>query len=72
MPTYLWEATTRAGEFRSGTVDADSERVVSERLRSQGLNVTKVKRKPIEIRIPTIGSGVSLRVLRCCRLRHWP
>lgn len=61
MPTYLWEATTRAGEFRSGTVDADSERVVSERLRSQGLNVTKVKRKPIEIRIPTIGSGVSLR-----------
>ena len=61
MPTYLWEATTRAGEFRSGTVDADSEAVVQERLRSQGLNVTKVKRKPIEIRMPTIGSGVSLR-----------
>lgn len=61
MPTYLWEATTRAGEFRSGTVDADSEGVVQERLRSQGLNVTKVKRKPMEIRLPTIGSGVSLR-----------
>src|SRR5690606_21921058 len=34
---------------------------VSERLRGQGLTITKVKRKPLEIRIPTIGSGVKLR-----------
>jgi type IV pilus assembly protein PilC len=61
MPTYLWEGTTRAGEFRSGTVEADSEGVVQERLRNQGLNVTKLKRKPLEITLPTIGSGVSLR-----------
>lgn len=61
MPAYIWEATTRAGEFRSGTVQADNEGVVQERLRSQGLNVTKLKRKPIELHIPTIGTGVSLR-----------
>lgn len=61
MPTYIWEATTRAGEFRSGTVKADSEGVVMERLRGQGLNVTKVKKKPLELRVPSIGSGVSLR-----------
>ncbi len=61
MPTYIWEATTRAGEFRSGTFKADSEGVVAERLRGQGLNVTKVKKKPLEIRLPAIGSGVSLR-----------
>lgn len=61
MPAYIWEATTRAGEFRSGTVQADNEGVVQERLRSQGLNVTKLKRKPIELHMPTIGTGVSLR-----------
>ncbi len=61
MPTYIWEATTRAGEFRSGTVDADNEGVVQERLRNQGLNVTKLKRKPLELHIPSIGTGVSLR-----------
>ncbi len=61
MPAYIWEATTRAGEFRSGTVQADNEGVVQDRLRSQGLNVTKLKRKPIELHMPSIGTGVSLR-----------
>lgn len=61
MPAYIWEATTRAGEFRSGTVEAENEGVVQERLRNQGLTVTKLKRKPIELHIPTIGTGVSLR-----------
>ncbi len=63
MPTYIWEATTRGGEFRSGQLDADNEETVRERLVQQGLSVTKVKRKPLEITLPTIGSGVGLKDL---------
>ena len=61
MPTYLWEGTTRAGEPRSGTFNADNEAVVMQRLQAQGLNVTKVKKKPTQLRLPSIGSGVGLR-----------
>lgn len=63
MPTYLWEATTRGGEYRAGELTADAEDVVRERLTSQGLQVTSVKRKPMEINLPTIGSGVRLKDL---------
>jgi len=61
MPTFIWEATTKAGEFRSGNFTADSEDIVAERLRSQGLTITKLKRKPLELRLPTIGTGVALK-----------
>jgi type IV pilus assembly protein PilC len=61
MPTYIWEGTNRAGEHRSGTVTADSEAQVAERLRQQGLTVNKVRKKPTEFRLPSLGSGVSLR-----------
>jgi type IV pilus assembly protein PilC len=61
MPTYNWEARTKAGEARTGTFTADTEDAVMDRLRGQGLTITKIKRKPLELRIPTIGSGVSLR-----------
>lgn len=61
MPVYLWEATTKGGEFRSGQLDADSEDVVRDRLTAQGLSVTKIKRKPLEINLPSLGSGVSLK-----------
>jgi type IV pilus assembly protein PilC len=61
MPTYIWEATTRAGEHRSGTATADNEGQVSERLRQQGLTVSRVRKKPTEFRLPALGSGVGLR-----------
>lgn len=61
MPTYIWEATTKAGEVRTGTFTADSETAVTQRLQAQGLTIGRVRRKPLEIRIPTIGSGVGLK-----------
>ena len=60
MPTFTWEAKTKSGEARSGTVSADTEASAIERLRSQGLLITKVKKKPLEITLPTIGTGVGL------------
>lgn len=63
MPAWIWEASTRAGEFRSGTMDADTEIVVREKLAAQGLIINSVKKKPIELKLPTLGSGVSLKDL---------
>ena len=61
MPTYIWEGKTKAGEFRSGTFTADSENLVVERLQQQGLSITKVKRKPLELTLPSFGTGVALK-----------
>jgi type IV pilus assembly protein PilC len=63
MPAWIWEASTRAGEHRSGTMDADSEAAVRDRLTAQNLVVGSVKKKPREFKMPTIGSGVSLKDL---------
>jgi len=61
MPTFIWEARTKGGELKSGSFTADTEDVVSDRLRAQGLTVTKVKKKPLEVRLPSIGTGVGLK-----------
>ena len=61
MPTYIWEARTRGGEFRTGTYKADSKEVVTSKLEQQGLLITKIQRKPLDITLPSLGSGVSLK-----------
>jgi type IV pilus assembly protein PilC len=63
MTAWIWEASTRAGEFRSGTMEADNEVAVRERLSAQGLTINSIKKKPIEIRLPKLGSGVALKDL---------
>jgi type IV pilus assembly protein PilC len=63
MATWIWEASTRAGEYRSGTMDADTEVTVRDKLAAQGLIINSVKKKPIELKLPKLGSGVSLKDL---------
>jgi type IV pilus assembly protein PilC len=63
MPTYIWEGRTKEGLLRSGTVQADTENALAERLRNQGLIITKVKRKPMELSLPSLGRGVPLKDL---------
>jgi len=63
MAKFQWEATTRSGEKRKGVMEADSYEVVENRLRSDGLVVTRVKKEPKQIHI-TIGSGVSAKDLQ--------
>ena len=58
MPIYIWEGKTRQGEARAGTMEAPNKDVVMERLRAQQIQASKVKKKPTEIHLPTIGSGV--------------
>jgi type IV pilus assembly protein PilC len=63
MPTYIWEARTKDGLIRSGTVQADTENSLNERLRNQGLIITKIKKKPMEFVMPSFGGGVGLKDL---------
>ena len=45
MAEFVWEARGRAGDVRSGTMEAESEAAVNARLRGQQLSPTKVKKK---------------------------
>lgn len=63
MPAWTWEASTRAGEHRSGTMEADTEGVVRERLLSQGMVINSVKKQKVAFKLPTLGSGVTLKDL---------
>jgi type IV pilus assembly protein PilC len=63
MPEYEWEATNRNGEYRAGLMTADDEAAARARLTGQGLVVTNVKKKAMDLNLPTIGSGVALRDL---------
>jgi type IV pilus assembly protein PilC len=62
MAEFVWEARGRAGEVRRGTMEAENEVAVQNRLRAQQLNPTKVKKKGFELNI-AIGSGVSAQDL---------
>jgi type IV pilus assembly protein PilC len=51
---FAWEGRTRAGEIRKGVMDAEAEPEVANRLRSQGITMSKAKKKAkdIEIKLP--------------------
>ena len=59
MPAFLWEARTRNGETRNGTMVADTAEAGQQRLRAQALSPQVVKKKPIEIKIPITIAGMS-------------
>jgi type IV pilus assembly protein PilC len=63
MAAWIWEASTRAGEHRSGTMEADNEVAVRDRLSAQGLTINSVKKKPFQFVLPKLGGGVSLKDL---------
>jgi type IV pilus assembly protein PilC len=60
MAEFVWEARGRAGDVRSGTMEAENEAAVHARLRSQQLNPTKVRKKAPWAALTElqIGSGV--------------
>ncbi len=62
LPVWKWEAKTRAGDVRSGEMEAGDDSAVRSRLTQMGLEPTRVKKKPkdIHIRIPGLG-GVSTK-----------
>jgi type IV pilus assembly protein PilC len=66
MAEFVWEARGRAGEVKRGTMEAENETAVQNRLRSQQLNPTKVKKKGFDFKISIklqVGSGVDTKDL---------
>jgi type IV pilus assembly protein PilC len=64
MAEFAWEARGRTGEVRKGTMEADNETIVQNRLRAQQLNPTKVKKKGFEGKLSlSFGSGVDSKDL---------
>ncbi|MDB4970531.1 MAG: Type secretion system domain protein [Myxococcales bacterium] len=49
MAVFAWEGRTRAGEVRKGTMEAEAEPEVANRLRAQGITLSKAKRKAKEL-----------------------
>jgi type IV pilus assembly protein PilC len=64
VPIWIWEAKSKTGDVKKGEMEAPDSESVNARIRQMGLNPTRVKRKPYEIklRIPGI-SGVSKKDL---------
>ena len=62
MAEFVWEARARTGELRKGTMEADSEETVRDRLRTMQLQATKVSRS---FSLPQIkfGTGVDSKDL---------
>jgi type IV pilus assembly protein PilC len=58
MAEFVWEARARTGELRKGSMEADDEEAVNQRLRSQQLTPTKVKKRGKAFTI-SFGTGVS-------------
>ena len=64
MPTFAWEGRTKAGELRNGFMDATNADEVMQKLRSQAITPSKVKKKGMKIKLPKLtGGGVSLKDL---------
>jgi type IV pilus assembly protein PilC len=63
MAKFQWEGTTRSGERKRGTMEAESRDIVETRLRNDGLTVHRVARDASALQI-TIGSGVSAKDLQ--------
>jgi type IV pilus assembly protein PilC len=64
MAVFVWTAKTKAGEARNGEMEAAAADVVEQRLRAQGLQPQKVKKKPAELNLKLPGStGVAPRDL---------
>ena len=62
MAEFVWEARSRTGELRKGTMEADDAEAVNARLRQQQLSPVKVKKKARALQFQ-IGTGVTTKDL---------
>jgi type IV pilus assembly protein PilC len=54
-PVWIWTGVSKEGAERQGEMAAADAESVQGRLRQMGINPVKVKRKPIELRLPAFG-----------------
>ena len=56
-PVWQWKGKTKAGEVRSGEIEASDEQTVRQQLSRMGVEPTRVRKKPKEIHIRLPGFG---------------
>jgi type IV pilus assembly protein PilC len=62
-PVWVWKGKTRSGEERSGEIEASDEQTVRAQLSRMGVEPSKVKRKPKELKLPGFGGSVTTKDL---------
>jgi type IV pilus assembly protein PilC len=60
LKAFMWEARTRSGDVKKGVMEAETEEAVHNKLKMQQLSPVMVKKQPMQITLPTIGTGVSI------------
>ncbi len=55
---WVWQARTKTGEVKRGEMEALDGSTVETRIRALGLAPLKVKKKPADLHLPQLGSGV--------------
>ncbi len=55
VPVWLWKGVGKDGVEREGEMEAADAEAVNNRLRQMGLNPVKVKKKPLELKLPSLG-----------------
>jgi type IV pilus assembly protein PilC len=55
LPVFVWTGASKEGGERSGEMEAVDAQAVENRLRNMGITPTKVKKKPIALRMPSFG-----------------
>ncbi len=59
MPQFIYEAKTRSGEVKTGTLEADDEAAAGVKLRQQQLTPVTLKKKGFQLKLPGGGGSVS-------------
>jgi type IV pilus assembly protein PilC len=62
-PVFKWSGKTRQGEIRSGEMEASDADAVRSRLSQMGIEPTKVRKKPKELRLPGFGGVTTKDIL---------
>ncbi len=63
MATFVWQGRTRAGDEAAGEIEAQSEAEVINKLRAQNIQPSRIKKKAAELKLPSLGGGVSPKEL---------
>ncbi|MHB1845927.1 MAG: type II secretion system F family protein [Deltaproteobacteria bacterium] len=54
-PTWIWKGVSKEGQERQGEMQAEDADSVQQRLRQMGINPSKVKKKPMDLKLPSLG-----------------
>jgi type IV pilus assembly protein PilC len=63
MATFVWHGKTRTGDDAAGEMVAQSEAEVINKLRSQNIQPSKVRKKSAQFNLPSFGASVSPKEL---------